>query len=239
MQRHGPHLETVFVDDDMVVVNKPVGWLTHKTGLCSDRVTCMSLLRDQLGRWVYPVHRLDRATSGLLMFALSPEVAETLGRAMQERRIQKTYLAVVRGHVKEGGVMDKPLASGSSSLEQSAVTFYQPLATVECPWPVRPYASARYTLLSLKPMTGRTHQLRRHMRSLSRPIIGDTKFGDGAHNAAFAERLGIRRLMLHARDLSFVHPRTGSEVRLEAGADEDFRAALALFQHRAPCVVMP
>lgn len=222
-------LELIYADDDFVVVNKPVGLLTHKTGICTDRVTCLTLLRNQLGRWVYPIHRLDRATSGLLMFGLSPEIAEVMGRAMQERRVAKTYLAIVRGHVKTGGIIDKPLASATTGLEKAAVTAYEPLQFTEQPWAVRPYPSARYTLMALKPLTGRTHQLRRHMHSLSRPIIGDTKFGDGAHNAVFAQQMQARRLMLHAAELQLAHPRTGHAMHLKAELDPVFTAALQLF----------
>lgn len=227
-------MNLVYSDDDLVVVNKPAGLLTHKSGLCRDRVTCMSLLRDHLGRWVYPIHRLDRATSGLIMFGMSPEIAQVLGTAMQERRIQKTYLAIVRGHVLEGGTLDKPLPSSTTGREKPAATEYEPIATTEQPWPVRPYQTARYTFMKLRPLTGRTHQLRRHMHSLSRPIVGDTKFGDGAHNAAFVEHLAVKRLMLHAAELTLTHPRTGESLRLSAPVDADFSKALQMFPGDAP-----
>lgn len=222
-------LTVIFRDEDLVAVAKPAGLVTHPTRQCADGTSLMQLLRDQLGRWVYPAHRLDRATSGVMVLGLSAEAARGLTDALAARAARKTYLAVTRGWCPDEGLVDKPLPANGDGPLQEAATSFRTLARAERPWPVRPYASARYSLVAATPHTGRTHQLRLHLRALNHPIVGDTKHGDGAHNAAWAERLGVRRLLLHAWRLELPHPRTGAPLALVAPPPPEFIKALEIF----------
>ncbi len=214
-------LKILYRDDDLVAIDKPCNLLVHRTRISGDHVFALQLLRDQLNQYVYPVHRIDRPTSGVLLFALSQDAARQLCNAFAERRIEKTYIAVVRGYTEEAGVIDYPLSESGDELLQDAVSRYRRLATAECPEAVGPHPSARYSLLSVHPETGRMHQIRRHLKHVSHPIIGDTQHGDGRHNRFFREKFGIGRLLLHARSLAFPHPRTGEQTVVEAPLHEE------------------
>lgn len=210
-------------DSHLVAINKPSGLLVHRSAIAPDRVTCMSILRDQLGAWVYPVHRLDRGTSGALLFALDPDTARRLNAMFAARNIDKSYLATVRGYAPESGEIDSPLSDSEGGEPVEALTNYQRLAGVELPFPVGRYQTARYSLLRLRPATGRMHQLRRHMAHIRHPIIGDTVHGEGRHNRLFREKFGIWRLLLHAESLRFRHPVTGEEITIKAPLTEELK----------------
>ncbi|MCC7437496.1 MAG: hypothetical protein IT211_03265 [Armatimonadetes bacterium] len=199
---HQIKVEILAENDFCIAINKPSGLLTVPSALAPDKRTCMSMLRDQLGARVYPVHRLDRATSGVLLFARTSASAKKIAEMFSNRSITKTYIAVVRGHLLKSGTIDHPIAETKQSQPVEAITQFTPLAQIELPIPVGRYATARYTLLWLTPLTGRNHQLRRHLAHLRHPIIGDTIYGDGRHTAMFRQQLGIHRLMLHASSLS-------------------------------------
>jgi tRNA pseudouridine65 synthase len=156
-------------------------------------------VKEQTGKWVYPVHRLDRATSGVLLFALSSEVASLMSLKFQAQEMRKTYYCVVRGWVTEPGWVDHPLDGRES------VTEFAPLARLELPHAVGRYPSARYSLVEVNLLTGRTHQIRRHFAHLSHPLIGDTVYGDGKHNQFFRDVLGVKALLLKAYSLEFQH----------------------------------
>lgn len=222
-------LRILHADPDVVVVVKPAGLVTHPSRQCQDQSSLLAEVRNALGHWVFPVHRLDRPTSGLIVFGSTSEAAAALSRALAARRFTKRYLAVVRGHLRGAGVIDKPLQNVDDGPLVEAVTRWRALAQVELPWPVRPYETARYSLVELEPVTGRTHQLRKHLRALSHPIVGDRMLGDGAHNRVFAERTGVTRLLLHAHGLGFPHPRSDEPLSFQAPPDEAFAAAVALF----------
>ncbi len=224
-------LEIIYQDAYLVAVNKPAGMLVHRSWLDKHETQfVMQTLRDQLGQHVFPLHRLDRPTSGVLLFALSREVASQAMPMFANHDMSKTYHAVVRGWVEQGDVLDYPLkveldkiADKFSSQEkepQSAVTAYQPLAKVEVPFSTGRFATSRYSLLEMKPTTGRKHQLRRHMHHLSHPIIGDTTHGDGKHNRLFRENYDAHRLLLHATELTFEHPISGETLSIRAGFDD-------------------
>jgi tRNA pseudouridine65 synthase len=232
----GGELAVLYRDDHLVAVNKPAGLLVHRSPI-DPRETrfALQLVRDILGRRVYPVHRLDRATSGVLLFALSPDTARLLGASFTDGRMSKEYLAVVRGSLDDEGVIDHPLAevadrflprSESDGTARDAVTRYRRLATVELPFAVGRYATSRYSLAAASPVTGRRHQLRRHFKHLFHPVIGDTRYGEGRHNRFFREEFGCGRLLLHARELTFDHPVTGAPLSLSAPLDETFTALL-------------
>lgn len=212
----------VFQNDNLVVVNKPANMLVHRSALSTDSRFLLTTLRRQLGRLVFPAHRLDRPTSGLMVFALRQEIVSRLGIAFQEGEVEKRYLAVVRGWVQEGGVIDYPLKKEGKGAVQEAVSNYEPLSRTEFPWPVAGFATARYTLLSITPQTGRWHQIRRHLAHLRHPVVGDTSHGDGKHNRLFREHLNIHRLMLHASSLSFSEPETGQPLSFSLKPDRSF-----------------
>ena len=209
-------LNILYRDDDVVAIDKPCNLLVHRTRISGDHMFALQLLRDQLSRFVYPVHRLDRPTSGVLLFALSKDAARRLCDAFAARRVEKTYIAVVRGYTEETGMIDPPRGASGAEPLQEAVTRYRRVATAECPEPVGPHPSARYSLLSVHPETGRMHQIRRHLKHVSHPIVGDTQHGDGRHNRFFREHFGLGRLLLHARTLAFPHPRTAERTVVEA-----------------------
>ena len=225
-------LPILYRDDAIVVVDKPSGLLVHRSPIDRHETRfAVQLLRDQLGRHVFPVHRLDKGTSGALAFALDKATAAVLAEQFASRRVQKTYVAIVRGWPPASGVIDHPLepvrdayAPAADSASKSCLTVYRRLGTVELPVRVDRYPTARYALVELEPETGRRHQLRRHLAHLSHPIIGDSTYGKGRHNRLFAERYGVRRLLLACVRLEFEHPATGARVCVDADPGPEFAA---------------
>ncbi|MBU1641970.1 tRNA pseudouridine(65) synthase TruC [bacterium] len=226
-------LEIIYQDDCLVAINKPTDLLVHRSWIDKEETRfAIQILRDQIGRYVYPVHRLDKPTSGVLLFALSKETARALSQQMQEKAFQKQYIALVRGYADESGLIDYALKevldkmtdakAREDKAAQEAVTAYEKIAQAELPYPVGRYSSARYSLLRLTPRTGRKHQLRRHMKHILHPIVGDTKYGRGEHNRFFREQFGAHRLMLHAHVLTFIHPESNRELTLQAKMDAVF-----------------
>ena len=224
----------------MVAINKPEGLLVHRSAI--DRKTvdvAMTILRNQLHQWVYPVHRLDRPTSGVLLFSLGKSIARKLSLQFYEKSIQKTYLAVVRGYTEKAGVIDYPLKekldkktdkkANPDKAKQDAVTRYRRLGTVELPLQVGPHPTSRYSLIQLNPETGRRHQLRRHLHHLHHPIIGDTNYGDSKHNRLFREHFSAHRLFLSAVQLIVNHPVSGQRIILNAPLDPVFKQVIKQF----------
>lgn len=234
-------LEILYQDEVLVAVNKPAGMLVHRSWLDRHETQfVMQTLRDQIGQLVYPIHRLDRPTSGVLLFALNSEIANLLCLQFEQKQIEKQYLAVVRGYVTGHGEIDYPLKvqldkiadkfSQPDKAPQSAVTFYEGLQTVEMPYGVGRYATSRYSLVRLIPQTGRKHQLRRHMKHIFHPILGDTQYGDLHQNRALMEHTGCARLLLHAEKLTFVHPLTQRPMTIQAGLDAQWQNLMQTFQ---------
>jgi tRNA pseudouridine65 synthase len=205
-------LEIVYRDAHLVAVNKPPGVPSHH-GWSRDERPALQRLRDQIGRPVYPVHRLDRATSGLLVFALSSEVARDMQGILAAS--DKRYLALCRGHDSELTRVDRPLAKAPGAERREAVTEFRLLGSFE-----------RYGLYEARPRTGRTHQIRRHLKHVAQPIIGDVRYGKGDHNRLFRERFGFHRLALHCHEITFDHPRGAELVRLCAPLSPDFARLL-------------
>ncbi len=236
----GNRLEILFRDEHFVAINKPAGLLVHRSDLDRHETEfALQMVRDQVGRHVYPVHRLDRPTSGVLLFALSPEAAGRVGEAFESDTVRKTYLAVVRGATKEEAVIDYPLQELPERFEtknknenlaaKEAVTAFRRLATVELPFAVGKFTTARYSLLVVSPLSGRRHQIRRHLKHVFHPIIGDTTYGEGRHNRLFRNELGCSRMLLHAVELSFPHPWSGESVTISAPLDEEFAQVMHWF----------
>lgn len=219
-------LKVLYQDEHYLAVDKPSGLLVHRTEWAnSERESAMTILRDQIGQWVYPIHRLDRATSGVLLFATSPEAAEALSKSFRAHEVQKKYLAVVRGYTAERGEIERelkrnPEKKGSPLLE--AKTRYFRRATAEVPFAVGRYSTARYSLVEVEILTGRLHQIRRHMASIAHPLIGDTVYGDGKHNRLFREKYLINRLLLSAFQVRFIHPYSKQPIQLDAESNLQF-----------------
>lgn len=199
-------LTLLYRDDDLVAIDKPPGLLVHPSGLdAHETVTAWQLLREQLGQPVWPLHRLDKATSGVLLFALDATAASRWGQAFEAGTVRKRYLALVRGWPAEQGEIDHALARdpelpSAGQPRLPAVTRYERLACFEWPFSVHPqHATSRYALVGVTPLTGRRHQIRRHFKHIAHPLIGDTTHGKGAHNRAVAQWLGTQRLWLHAQ----------------------------------------
>lgn len=228
-----PLLPILYRDEWLVAIHKPAGLLVHRTVLDRHETRfAVQLLRDQIGRHVWPTHRLDRGTSGVLLFALDRDTAASVGRQFEAGVVGKRYLAVVRGYPPESGTIDHALSRevddaertphAVSPLPQAACTRFRRLGTVELPIPIDRYPASRYSLLELEPLTGRRHQLRRHLKHISHPIIGDATYGKGNHNRAFAARFASHRLLLASVDLGLAHPVTGRALRVQAAPSDDF-----------------
>lgn len=226
-------LDVLYHDETMVAVDKPSGLLVHRSWLAREATEfALQRVRDQIGQRVYPVHRLDRPTSGILLFAKDSETARILTEQFTQRQISKHYHAIVRGYLGDGE-LDYPLreeldkiadAQADQNKEpQTAVTRYRCLQQIELPFAVSTkHQTSRYSLMQLEPFTGRKHQLRRHLSHLRHPIIGDTNHGDGRHNRFFREHFGLNRLLLAATRLHFLHPHSKEPVTIEQPVPAEF-----------------
>jgi tRNA pseudouridine65 synthase len=227
-------LPILYQDQDLIVVNKYSGLLVHRSAIdAKAEEFAVQMLRDQLGQKVYPVHRLDRPTSGALVFAFSSESARHLSQEFSEGRVKKTYLAVVRGVSPSEVIIDYPLKEELDKLAdkkaredkpaQNAITQISTLASIEIPIAVDKFPTSRYSLVKAVPKTGRKHQIRRHLRHLGHPIIGDVSHGSGKHNRFFRDHFQIPRLLLACTEISFLHPKENTFIRVQAPLSEDFK----------------
>jgi len=204
----------LYLDDELVAIDKPSGLLVHR-GWGRDEVTAMHLARDLAGRHVFPVHRLDRATSGVLVFALGSEVAALLQARFEAGEADKRYLALTRGVTREVFTIDNPVRREETGPRVEAQTEF-----------VRRWTDGRYSLVEARPLTGRLHQIRRHLKHDAHPIVGDVNYGKGDINRFFREHYDLHRLALHATSLTLPHPRTGALLRLEAAVPDDLAVPL-------------
>ncbi|MDQ7744855.1 pseudouridine synthase [Hydrogenophaga pseudoflava] len=217
-------------DDHLIAIDKPPGLLVHRTGLDAGETRfAVQLLRDQIGQPVWPVHRLDKGTSGVLLFALDAGTASQLGRSFESGQgLQKTYHAIVRGWPTDAGLIDHPLKRMPDDMRtereevQDAQTRFATLERCELPISQGGFQATRCALVELQPLTGRRHQLRRHMKHIAHPIIGDATHGKGPLNRAVAGYLGMQRLWLHASVLLVTHPVSGAVLALTAERDPDW-----------------
>ncbi len=230
------HLQVLYQDDDYIAIDKPAGLLVHRTQLDTQASEfALQILRDQIGREVFPCHRLDRPTSGVLLFALNESALRCAQAEFTERRADKTYHAVVRGWPEDEGLIDYDLrVEEKPSVVQSAQTEYTCLSRSECALPVGRYATARFALLRLKPLTGRKHQIRRHLAHIRHPIIGDTRHGDGTQNRFIRSHFDCHQLLLRASRLEINHPKAGTRIQIQAPAEPTFDGIIEALGLRMP-----
>ena len=218
-------LPVLYRDAALLVVNKPSGMAVHR-GWATDKITALSLARDIAGQWVYPAHRLDRSTSGVLVFALSPEVAARVQELFSADVVYKRYLALVRGNAPEQARIDHPIAKDKGKPKLPAFTQMRRLDSYQVLNDVTG-AVRTYSWVEAQPLTGRPHQIRRHLKHISHPIIGDVRYGKAEHNRLFRRRFGLERLALHAEQLSLPHPLDGTRLSILAALPEDLRHVLS------------
>lgn len=218
-------LEIIYQDEFLVVINKPHGLLVHRSKIARDvEEFALQILRDQIQKAVYPVHRLDRKTSGLLVFALDKDTLKAMNKAFEENKVKKEYLALVRGWTPEEFTIDKALPKENGTL-QDALTHFKTLECIEHPWELGKFKTSRYALIKAFPVTGRMHQIRRHLNHFRHPIIGDRPHGCNKQNKFLKEKFGISTMYLHALQIEFTHPVNGEHLVLNAQLSEEFKKA--------------
>jgi tRNA pseudouridine65 synthase len=213
-QAQGPEVPILYQDESVLVVNKPSGLLVHRDKGRRDPAL-LQLVRDQVGEWVYPVHRIDRGTSGAVLLARTSDLARVMSEAFESGHVKKQYLALCRGHNPELMFANSPLPRDLNGEPQPAATHFRLLGH-----------AGRYGLYEARPETGRRHQIRLHLKQESHPIIGDVRYGKGEHNRHFREEYGFHRLALHAFGLTFQTPDGGKQVRVVAPLPSDFAELL-------------
>lgn len=226
-------LEILYQDQYLVAVNKPTGMLVHKTKIAEDVKSgfALQILRDQLDQYVYPLHRIDRPTSGILLFAFSSEIASKMKLLFDKQEIKKEYLLICRGHFAGDYTEEKPLKKINGNEYQESSTHFSCLAHAELDLPNDRYATTRFSLIKASPLSGRMHQIRRHLKHLGYPIIGDTTYGDLKLNNIINANIGATSLCLHAHQVFFKHPVSGSKTKIQAqNIPEDFMALCITLQ---------
>ncbi|NND35234.1 MAG: pseudouridylate synthase [Saprospiraceae bacterium] len=226
IRRQTPGLEIIFENESLVAVNKPHGLLVHRSSIAADaQEFALQILRNQIGIKVYPAHRIDRKTCGVLLFAKSAAVNQVLQKFFREGKVVKTYIAIVRGFVNEAGVIDYPLENGGKV--QEATTTFKRIKRFEISLPSGKFKTSRYSLVQLIPSTGRFHQLRKHLAHINHPILGDRPHGCNKQNRLWKEKYDMTTMMLWAKELSFCL--SGDEtITIFANASPEFEQCLAL-----------
>jgi len=239
--KHQPNVQTKLTilhqDQHLVAIDKPAGLMVHRSRIdVHARQFALQMLRDQIGQKVFPIHRLDRPTSGVLLFGLNSEIAKILSHQFEARTIEKSYTAIVRGIPPQTGIWDEPLLEKPDPIvdamadknkpPQPAVTHFQTIRSWEVPFSTGKYPHSRYSLVKISPKTGRRHQIRRHFNHMAHPIIGDTSHGDRRHNRLFRERFRSRRLLLVASSIDLAHPQFETPLTINAELGSDFEHAI-------------
>ncbi len=229
-------LPVLYVDEWLAVVDKPAGLMVHDSKLARGEDDFLAdRLREQLGKPIFLIHRLDRATSGCLLLAFDRDSASALGKALMGGEVEKDYLAVCRGWPAEAAfTVDHDLDGGPGKpLKKPAITRFQTLRQGELPIPSNGFPTSRYALLRCQPQTGRFRQIRRHLKHVFHHLIGDTSHGDGRHNRTFRMQ-GVHRMLLHAERLAFPHPQDGRRIEVVAPLDAAFDKAVRLLGWSTP-----
>ena len=221
-------LDILFRDDHLIAINKPHGLLVHRSPIAADvEEFAIQILRDQIGIRVTPVHRLDRKTGGVLLFAFNKDVEIAMHQQFAANLIKKRYLAIVRGHTPDVEDIDYPLRKENGAM-QDAFTHYTTLQRAEIDVPLGAHPTSRYSFIEAAPTTGRMHQIRKHMSHIFHPIIGDRTHGCNKQNRMFKEKWEMTTMLLHASRLMFNHPVTGDEMLIEAPLQDEFKRVMAL-----------
>ena len=218
-------LRILHEDERLLFVDKPSGMLVHR-GWATDDIVLVDLVREHVGR-AHPIHRIDRATSGVILFARDADTARVLNAQFDARTVRKTYVALVRGVAPESGLIDHPVPRTEGGERVDAQTRFHRLAAAQT-------QPRDVSLVEASPITGRFHQIRRHLKHIDHPIIGDANYGKGPLNRAFRERYGLERLALHAASLEIEHPDSGSRLVIEAKIPDDLREPLAAMGFELP-----
>ncbi len=227
-------MQIIFEDEYFFAIDKPAGFFVHPPEASAyptpREKICLYVLQEKLKKNVYPVHRLDAPTSGIVLFAHSKDATRSLSRLFADRDIEKTYWAIARGYTEDEGVIRLPLEVKGFREPMESETRYKTLARVELPFAVGPkYPTARYSYVEVKPTTGRWHQIRRHFDRIAHPLLGDIEHGDSHHNRFFRDVLKLSGLCLRAQSLSFVHPWNGDRMTLHAPESEKWKRIHNLF----------
>lgn len=210
----------------MIAINKPHGLLVHRSRIASDATEfALQLVRDHLDHWVYPIHRLDRKTSGVLLFAKSEKVNSDIQKQFREHKVTKKYEAIVRGYTANHQTIAYPLTVDGKT--QHAKTEFQLIKHFETNMPLGKFKTSRYSHILLSPTTGRFHQIRKHMKHIFHPILGDRPHGCNKQNKLWLEKFGLTKMMLHAKELEFEFPE-GESVKIEAGRSDEFERVLSV-----------
>lgn len=221
-------LDIVYQDEHLIAINKPHGLLVHRSKIAADvDVFALQLLRDQIGQQVNPVHRIDRKTGGVLLFAFDKQVEIAMQKQFAENRVKKTYLAIVRGHTPDNEDIDYPLRKENGTL-QEAFTTYRTLRRAELDVALGSHPTSRYSLVEATPATGRMHQLRKHFAHIFHPIIGDRTHGCNKQNKLFKDKWEMETMLLHALSVEFEHPITGDSTYIEAPLQSEFLRLMGL-----------
>ena len=230
-------LEIIYQDNYCLLVTKPNNVLVHHAHHSRnkiDEVSLIQLIENQFGKRYYPIHRLDRKTSGIILLASKREYVASFQALFTNNEIQKIYYGVVRGFSQEHLIIDSPVKGRDALVYKDAETQLKLLDKIILEIPVKPYKSSRYSLVELKPKTGRMHQLRIHMNKVSTPLINDAKYGDKNHDLMYAEQFGWRNLFLHAGSLEFIHPFTNQKLTLRSSFSEDWIQLFQKFSWKNP-----
>lgn len=221
-------LEILYQDEHLIAINKPHGLLVHRSSIANDAAEfALQLLRDQIGQVVYPAHRLDRKTGGILLFSLDKATDQKTQVLFQDKKMDKRYLAVLRGYCPEEGTIDYPLLKENGT-SQDAITHFKRLATAEIDVPQGKFPTSRYSLVEANPETGRMHQLRRHFAHIMHPIIGDRPHGCNKQNKLWKEQFEMDTMLLHASSLRFEHPHTQQQINIYADLQVEFKRVIGI-----------
>ena len=230
-------LEIIYQDSYCLLVTKPNNVLVHHAHHSRNKIdekSLMQLIEDQLGTRYFPIHRLDRKTSGIILLASKKEYVSTFQALFTNKEIKKIYYGVVRGYSQDNRIIDSPVKGRDALVYKEAESHLKRLNKIELNIPVKPYDSSRYSLVELTPTTGRMHQLRIHMNKLSTPLINDAKYGDKNHDTMYGEQFGWTNLFLHAGSLAFTHPFSNQKLVLKSSFPDDWIQLFEKFSWKNP-----
>ena len=221
-------LEIIYQDDYLIAINKPHGLLVHKSKYAGEAdYYAVQVLRDQIGQYVWPCHRIDRKTSGVLLFSLDVDTNSLMQQQFTNSQVSKKYLSIVRGYTDDEGIIDYALVNEKGK-EQEAVTKYKTLQKAELDVPFGKFQTSRYSLIEAYPQSGRLHQIRKHLAHIFHPIIADRTHGCNKQNRLFKEQWNMITMTLHAQEVSFVHPITKTDITIKANISNEFKSVMSI-----------